>query len=519
MIYRFGDGVLDLPRRELRRGGALVTLEPQVFDLLVLLLEKRDRVVGRSELIDAIWGGRFVSDATVDSRVAAARRAIGDSGSAQAMIRTVPRRGFRFVVAVATETPTERFPAPVVPDLPSIAVLPFDNLSLEPRLAALVDVLVEDVTAMLARIAGFFVVSSRSAFVYRDRAVDLRDVGRELGVRYIVTGSARIVGDQARVTVQLTEADSGMQRWSERFDVAQSDLVDLQADVARAVVSQLEPELNRAELAVIRRRGSDSFDAWSCYRRAVGALAVGGWTEETIAETRTHLQQAIELDSQFGLAHAYHALVASLALLFGVLPDNKELRAEVHAMAATALDLDPDNSEVLGFAGCAFCDLGDPRAGLDLIERALEIDPSNAQARLVRGVCLTLLGRPEEGLVDLRLGMRLSPRDRRLGMWGTSLAGCLLRLGHLAEAVDEARLAFRRDRNLYMAALIEALALHRLGRDDEARMALASARRVRPRFALAQMQAYLMRIYMGADAAQELAAIWKQAASVKLVAG
>lgn len=519
MIFRFGDGVLDLPRRELRRGGALVTLEPQVFDLLVLLVEKRDRVVGRSELIDTIWGGRFVSDATVDSRVAAARRAIGDSGSAQAMIRTVPRRGFRFVGAVAIEAPRERFPAPAVPDLASIAVLPFDNLSLEPRLAALVDVLVEDVTALLARIAGFFVVSSRSAFVYRERAVDLRIVGRELGVRYVVTGSARIVGDQARVTVQLTEAEHGMQRWSERFDVAQSDLVDLQTDVARAVVSQLEPELNRAELAIIRRRGSDNLDAWSCYRKAVGALAVGGWTEETIADTRAHLRQAIELDSRFGLAHAYHALVSSLALLFGVLPEDEGLRAEVRAMAATALDLDPDNSEVLGYAGCAFCDLGDPRAALDLIERALEIDPSNAQARLVRGVCLTLLGRPQEGLSDLRQGMRLSPRDRRLGMWGTSLAGCLLRLGHLVEALDEARLAFRRDRKLYMATLIEALASHRLGRDDEARMALATTRRARPRMALAQMQAYLMKIYLGADAAHELAALWKEAAPVKIVAG
>jgi adenylate cyclase len=435
------------------------------------------------------------------------------------MIRTVPRRGFRFVGAVAIEAPTERFPAPVMPELPSIAVLPFDNLSLEPRIAQLADVLVEDVTALLARVAGFFVVSSRSAFVYRDRVVDLRIVGRELGVRYIVTGSVRVVGDQARVTVQLTEADNGMQRWSERFDVMQSDLVDLQADVARAVVSQLEPQLNRAELAVIRRRGSDNLDAWSCYRKAVGALAVGGWTEESIAETRAHLRQAVALDPQFGLAHAYHALVASLALMFGVLAEDDMLRVEIRGMAATALELDPDNSEVLSFTGCAFADLGDPRVALDLTERALELDPSNAHARLVHGTCLTFLGRPADGLADLRLGMRLSPRDRRLGMWGTGLAGCLLRLGHYAEAVDEARLAFRRDGNLYMAALIESLALHRLGRGDEARMALASARRVRPRLALGQMQVYLMRIYLGADAGQELALIWEQAATVKLVAG
>ncbi|HKU97484.1 MAG TPA: winged helix-turn-helix domain-containing protein, partial [Vineibacter sp.] len=426
MIYRFGDCVLDHRQRALRRDGKPVTVEPQVFDLLRVLVEHRDRVVGRDELIDAVWGGRIVSDATVDSRVSAARRAIGDSGTAQSMIRTLPRRGFRFVATVLGEVPAAAAPAPAVPDLPSIAVLPFDNRTADARVALLADALAEDVTALLARVAGFFVVSARSAGVYRERAIDLRVVGRELGVRYVVTGSLRMAGERARVMVQLTDAISGLQCWSAPFDVARAALVDLQADVARAVVRVLEPELTRAELAVIRRRGSESADAWACFRQAVGTLTVGGWNEETIARTRAHLRQATDRDPGFGLAHAYGGLVAALGQVFGLLPDNDALRGEIRRMAMTALELDPDNPEVLGYVGCALADLGDYRAAFDVIERALEIDPSNAQAWMVRGVCLTYTDRLADGIADLRRGMRLSPLDRRLGMWGAMLANCLL---------------------------------------------------------------------------------------------
>ncbi|TWT11514.1 winged helix-turn-helix domain-containing protein [Reyranella sp. CPCC 100927] len=518
MIYRFGDCVVDRRQRTLRRGGEAVTVEPQVFDLLLVLIENRERVVGRDELIDAVWAGRIVSEATVDSRISAARRAIGDSGSAQAMIRTLPRRGFRFVSMVLGEVPPVVAEEPVlaVPDLPSIAVLPFDNRSADAPLALLGDTLVEDVTALLARVAGFFVISARSAGVYRERAVDLRTVGRELGVRYVVTGSLRAAGDHVRVAVQLTDATSGVQCWSAPFDVARAAMVDLQADVARAVVRALEPELTRAELAVIRRRGSGDLDAWACFRQAVGVLTVGGWNEETIAQTRTHLRCAIERDPGFGLAHAYAGLVVALAQVFGLLPDSDMLRGEIRRMAMTALELDPDNPEVLGYAGCALADLGDYRAAFDVIERALEIDPSNAQAWMVRGVCLTYTERVSDGIADLRRGMRLSPLDRRLGMWGALLAGCLLRVGRLTEARDEARLAQRRDRSLYFAALVEALALHRSGRDDDARTALAQARRMRPRLVLNQMQ-----VYLGAAAVEELAAVEQSAVlvPVKLVAG
>lgn len=514
MIYRFGDCVLDRRQRALRRDGQAVTVEPQVFDLLLLLIDHRERVVGRDELIDVVWGGRIVSDATVDSRVSAARRAIGDSGSAQSMIRTLPRRGFRFVATVLGEVPAAEDPAPAVPDLPSIAVLPFDNRSADARLALLADVLVEDVTALLARVAGFFVVSARSAGVYRDRAVDLRTVGRELGVRYIVTGSLRIAGERARVTVQLTDATSGLQCWSAPFDVARAALVDLQADVARAVVRVLEPELTRAELAGIRRRGSENLDAWACFRQAVGALTIGGWNEETVAQTRAYLQRATDLDPGFGLAHAYAGLVAALAQVFGLLPDSEALRGEIRRRAMTALELDPDNPEVLGYAGCALADLGDYRAAFDVIERALEIDPSNAQAWMVRGVCQTYTDHVVDGIADLRHGMRLSPLDRRLGMWGAMLANCLLHVGRLTEARDEARLAQRRDRSLYFAALIEALALLRGGRDGEARAAVDQARRIRPRLMLSHMQ-----VYLGTAAVEELTALWPDEVPIKLVAG
>jgi adenylate cyclase len=410
--------------------------------------------------------------------------------------------------APAALTATE--PTSPLPDRPSVAVLPFENLSGDERALLLADALVEDMTALVARMAGFLVISSKSSLAYRNRMQDLRTIGRELGVRYLVTGGLRIANEQALVTAQLADAETGRQIWNRRFEVPRAQLAELQAEVALAVVNELEPELNRAELALIRRRGSDNLDAWACYRQAIGALTLGGWNEEAVEEALSHLARAISLDPGFGVAHALVGLISALAEVFGLRSLDERARADVRRSVEAALAADPDNSEVLGYAGCALSDLGEHRAGLDLVERALEIDPSNAQAWMVRGMCLSGLGRLEEGISDLRRGMRISPRDRRLGMWGNGLAERLLAAGHPAEAVEEARLAVRRDRTLYVACLTEAAALNRLGRSDDARAAVVEACRIRPRLSLAQV-----RRTHGDRIADELLPLWPSAAPAR----
>jgi len=203
MRFIFGDHVLDAARRELRRAGELISVEPQVFDLLLYLLKNRDRVVSKDDLIESVWKGRVVSDATVDSRVKAARHAVGDSGASQEVLRTFARRGVRFVVDAQEESaPVQAEPAsaPALPDKPSIAVLPFQNLSGDPDQEYFVDGMAEEIITALSRIRWLFVLARNSSFTYKGQAVDVKQVGRELGVHYVLEGSVRKAGDRVRIT-------------------------------------------------------------------------------------------------------------------------------------------------------------------------------------------------------------------------------------------------------------------------------------------------------------------------------
>ncbi|MDD9879032.1 MAG: winged helix-turn-helix domain-containing protein [Magnetovibrio sp.] len=209
MIYEFGSYRLDADRLELWCGADPIAVEPQVFSLLLHLIENRERVVSKDELIDTVWRGRIVSDATLSTRINAARRAIGDDGRAQAVIRTAPHRGFRFVadVTAGAADKVEAMPAepdapgPALPDRPSIAVLPFVNLSGDAARDYFTDGICEDIIMALSNARSFFVIARNSSFTYKDRNVDVKTVGRELGVHYVLDGSVRIVGERARVGV------------------------------------------------------------------------------------------------------------------------------------------------------------------------------------------------------------------------------------------------------------------------------------------------------------------------------
>ncbi|MGA9084219.1 MAG: winged helix-turn-helix domain-containing protein, partial [Pseudolabrys sp.] len=297
MLFLFEDFALDCERRELRAGGAMVPIEPQVFDLLVYLIENRDRVVSKDDLIASIWRGRIVSDSTLDSRINAVRKAVGDSGKDQCLIRTSARKGIRFVGKVqekarnktaetqaATDAQSVDSLPPLIADRPSIAVLPFENLSDDRPLELIANGLAEDIIALLARVPGFFVIARASSFVYARRTTEIRQIGAELGVRYVVTGSARNSAERVRVTVQLIEAESGNQLWAGRYEVERGDTLDLQDEIARRIMVELEPALTKADLSVIHRRRIDSVDAWSHFRQASGVIAVHGWSEGSVAE-------------------------------------------------------------------------------------------------------------------------------------------------------------------------------------------------------------------------------------------
>ena len=392
-----------------------------------------------------------------------------------------------------------------VTDKPSIAVLPFTCFSEEREFKFLTEAMSEDLITMLARIPGFVVIARQSAFAYQGRSVDSRQIGRELGVRYIIEGSVRPVGRLLRVGTQLIEAKTGAQLWADRFDGQAEDVLELQDQIVRAIASRIEPELVRAEVALIRRRRDANPNAWSCFRQGAGMISLKGWSEETLTQAAALLRQATALDPDFALARAQLALFLSLGARLGLAADGAAAVTEARTEAERAVAIEHEASEVLGYAGCALAELGDVQRGAELLERAIENDPSNAQAWVALGTAQCFLERMDtSGLEKLQHGMRLSPRDHRLGFWGTFYALALARNRQITEAHEQVRAACRRDPQFYVARVVMAVIAVGLGRKDEAIAALNEARRLRPRLSLNEIE------FLVGRRAALLASLWSE---------
>jgi len=316
--FLFEDHVLDIDRRELRRGTQQIPVGPQVFDLLVYLVQNRERVVTKDDLLDAVWSGRFVSESNLTTRINAARKAIGDSGEEQRLIRTVPRKGFRFVGVVTCEaadvkdvrgsTATTPMPLPL-PDKPSIAVLPFVNMSGDPEQEYFADGIAEDIITALSRLPSLFVIARNSSFTYKGRATDIRAVGRDLGVRYVLEGSLRKGGSRIRVTAQLIEGETSKHVWAERYDRDIADIFAIQDEISETVTVAIAPAIAAAERRRAMRKPPENLDAWAAYQR--GLWHFDQVTAEGNRLAEQFFQKAIDLDPNFaggyvGLAYVPH---------------------------------------------------------------------------------------------------------------------------------------------------------------------------------------------------------------------
>ncbi len=310
MLYSFEDFVLDSDRRELRCRTGLVALEPQVFDLLEYLIRNRERVATKDDLLAAVWGGRIVSESVLTTRINAARSAIGDSGKDQRFIRTLPRKGLRFVgeVREARRSPAlAETSAPVrkLPDRPSIAVLPFANMSGEAEQEYFADGVVEDIITALSRVSWLFVIARNSSFVYKGRAVDVKRVGEELGVRYVLEGSVRKAANRVRITGQLIDAATGGHLWADRFDGNLDDIFDLQDLVTAGVVGAITPRLEKAEIERAKHKRTDGLDAYDYYLRGLEHFYQR--TREANNEALRLFYRSIECDPAFATAYAMAA--------------------------------------------------------------------------------------------------------------------------------------------------------------------------------------------------------------------
>jgi TolB-like protein len=480
--YIFENYTFDTDRRELHRGADLVAVTPQLFDLLDYLIRNRERVVSKDDLINAIWNGRVVSDAALATRLNAVRSAIGDSGQQQRLIKTLARKGFRFVgpvqeaqgpasAAVADNGPIEQ-PTPVLalPDKPSIAVLPFQNLSDDPEQEYFADGMVEDIITGLSRSKLLFVISRNSSFTYKGRAVDIKQVSRELGVRYVLEGSVRKAGKRIRVTGQLIDASTDAHIWADKFDSNLEDLFDLQDRVTSSVIGAISPELERAEIARARRKPTESLQAYDYYLRAL--FSAYRWTREGNTEALRMAKLAISLDPAFALAYAYAANIFGQKKGFGWIEDAAKEQAESRQLAERAMQLDRDDPLVLAHAGNVYSYmLEEPENGSAFAARAVALDPNLVMARLWAGWAQIYLGNVDGAIEQFSAAIRLSPVDPRLFLPQTGMAYGHFFAGRYEEGLSWATRAIQRQPNFPIAQRLAMANLAMAGRIAEARRA------------------------------------------------
>ncbi len=304
--YRFEGFVLDLTRGSLlTAAGEELPLRRQSFEMLCLLVENAGRLLDRDTINRAIWSDVAVTDDSMAQCVRDIRRAIGDD--AQRILKTVPRRGYLFDVVVTHDTPAAPSqPGLALPDKPSLVVLPFQNMSGDSEQVYFIDGLVEDITTALSCIRSLFVIARNSAFSYQGRTVDVRQIGRDLGVRYALEGSVRRAGNRLRVTAQLIDATSGSHVWAERYDRDVSDIFAVQDEIATSVAGVIEPALADAEQQRVLRKPPERLDAWEAYQRGLWHFNKYGSGENQAAQT--FFRRAIALDPNFAPGHYGYAL-------------------------------------------------------------------------------------------------------------------------------------------------------------------------------------------------------------------
>jgi TolB-like protein/Flp pilus assembly protein TadD len=497
--FLFEDHVLDIDRRELRRGAQQIAVGPQVFDLLVYLVQNRERVVTKDDLLDAIWSGRFVSESNLTTRINAARKAIGDTGEEQRLIRTVPRKGFRFVGVVTCEAENVKdVPGSTVttpkalplPDKPSIAVLPFDNMSGDREQEYFADGMVEDIITALSRFRQLFVIARNSTFTYKGRAVDVKQVGRELGVRYVLEGSVRRSDNRVRIAAQLIDATTATHLWADRFDSAIENIFDLQDRLTATVVGAVAPQLQQAEIKRAKRKPTESLDAYELFFR--GMANFYQTTLEGTNEALRLFHRAVELDPDFASAYGMAAYCYFWRKLNGWTVNFEQEMGEAGRLARRAVDLGQDDAVALSFGGYTLAHAaGDVEGAAAFIDRALTLNPNLAAAWHFSGITKILLGEPDIAIEHLAIAMRLSPLDLFIH-YGQGLTG----LAHLcAGRYDEA--CMWGEKSLqggpnYVPGYRNAAASNALaGRTDKAQKIAARFRQLDPGFRISSIKDFL----------------------------
>jgi TolB-like protein len=496
-LFLFDKFSIDPERRELRRDGELCSVEPQVFDLLEYLVRNRNRVVSRDDVLAAVWNGRIVSEATLASRISAARKAIGDNGDDQRLIRTILHKGVRFVGAVREEQESadaaalEPAPNPALPDKPSIAVLPFINMSGDAEQDYFAEGMAEEIITALSRCSWLFVIARNSSFTYRGKAIDVRQVGRELGVRYVLEGSVRRGGDRLRFTGQLIEAASGVHIWADRFDGKLSDVFDLQDQFTESVVAAIEPALQLAEIERQKHRPATNLDAYDLLLRAQQLQYE--FTREGFAAALRYLGQSLLIDPSYAPAMALAAYCHTERCEQGWTEDPEADAKNASRLASRAVELGKDDATVLWMAARATMQWRpDMYRTRELVYRSLRLNPNSAIAMATAAQIEASMGDPHKALDLLARAERLSPRDPRgwFITWVMSLAYFME--DRFAESAAAAKKSLNHNPRSTLALRLLAASLAKQGDLDGAAEVMREMRSIEPQLTLTRLRSRLM---------------------------
>jgi len=414
MLYRFGNFELDTAKAELRANGATRPVEPQVFGLLALLVENRERLVSKDEILEKVWDGRIVSDAAIASRIKSARQALDDDGQAQRCIRTIHRQGFRFVADVHVAPAVQLVAQPVGQSAeqtsrPSIAVLPFRLLGDAGPHAAIADAIPHELITELSRLRWLFVTARGSSFRLRAPDMDMGAVGRVLGVRYCLSGTVDVADSNLAVTVELVDTRDGGVVWAERFAGTIDDVHSIREEIRSRILTALEIQIPLHEATLARLTVTENLDAWSAYHLGLQHMYRFNRTDNAVATAM--FQQAVARDPSFARAHAGLSFVHFQTAFMRHTEDVAGEAELARRFAQRGLELDPLDPFVNFTMGRTFWLAGDLDSGLAWLERATSISPNYAQGIYARAWTETLAGRGLEGRGHVDLAMRLSPLD------------------------------------------------------------------------------------------------------------
>jgi TolB-like protein/DNA-binding winged helix-turn-helix (wHTH) protein/tetratricopeptide (TPR) repeat protein len=431
----FGDYVLDSGRRELRRSSEQIALEPQVFDLLLFLVQNRDRVVTKDDLIAAVWNGRIVSDSTLTTRINAARKAVGDSGGRQTLIKTYARKGIRFVGDVQGEPPgagrteppdqVQGMP-PALPSAgkasapassraaldwggkPSVAVLPFNNMSGDQEQEYFSDGITEDIITALSKYRSLVVIARNSSFAFKG-AADVRQVGLSLGAEYLVEGSVRRIGQRLRITVQLVETEEGHHLWAERYDRDLQDLFKLQDEITTTIAARIEPEVGAAERLRVERKAVPELHAWDFFR--LGTRHFYKSTAADNLEAQRLFRRAIELDRSLAEAYGFLSYAIVLSMIYFDAEPNEERLNEAVVIGKRGVEHDDQDGLIRFMYGRALLAQKAYGYALAELETAIDLNPCLAVSYCGLGDSLTYEGRISEAIPYFQKAIDLSPYD------------------------------------------------------------------------------------------------------------